>query len=138
MVMIPIKEGLFTEPLVLPEQVKLIGSKCQLCGEVCLGKRTNCPYCAGDKIENVALSRRGKLWSYTVIRNRPPGDYKGPDPFIPFGLGLVELPEGIRVVVPIDGDVDKLKVGMELELEVYKLYQNEEGNEVMAFRFKPV
>ena len=138
MVMVPIKDGLFTEPLVPLEQVKLIGSKCQSCGEVSLGKRADCPNCAGDKLKTINLSRRGKLWSYTVIRNRPPGDYKGPEPFVPFGLGLVELPEGIRVVAPIDFDVDKLQVGMGLELDVYKLYQNEQGNDVLAFKFKPV
>ena len=135
---VPIKDGLFTMPLIPPEQVRLIGSKCHLCGEVSLGKRTTCPNCVGEDMEELPLGRRGNLWSYTVIRNRPPGDYKGPDPFIAFGLGLVELPEGIQVVAPIAGDVDKLNVGMELELEVYKLYQDAEGNDVMAFKFKPI
>ena len=135
---IPLKDGLFTTPLTSPEQVRLIGSKCRLCGEVSLGTCTTCPNCAGGEMEVTPLGRQGKLWSYTVIRNRPPGDYKGPDPFIPFGLGLVELPEGMRVVAPIAGDVDLLKVGTELELEVYTLYQNEEGSDVMAFKFKPV
>ena len=50
----------------------------------------------------------------------------------------MELPEGIRVMAPIGCDVDKLKVEMGLELEVYKLYQNEEGNDVLAFQFKPI
>ena len=136
--MIPIKDGLFTMPLTSPEQVRLVGSRCRLCSEVSLGTCMACPNCVGEDMEIIPLDRRGKLWSYTVIRNRPPGDYKGPDPFIPFGLGLVELPEGIRVVAPIAGDVDELKVGMELELEVYNLYQNEEGSDVMAFRFNPV
>jgi uncharacterized OB-fold protein len=136
MSVVPIKEGLFTEPLVPPEKVKLIGSKCQDCGEVSLGKRTNCPNCTGGNLKSIDLNRKGKLWSYTVIRNRPPGDFKVPEPFVPFGLGLVELPEGIRVVAPIDYDVDKLKVGMSLELVVYKLYQNEQGNEVLAFKFR--
>jgi uncharacterized OB-fold protein len=84
------------------------------------------------------LSKKGKLWTYTVIRHKPPGDYKGPDPFVPFGLGLVELPEGIRVMAPLQADPEKIKVGMELELEVYPLYTDENKNEVMAFRFRPV
>jgi hypothetical protein len=84
------------------------------------------------------LSRRGKLWTYTVIRHRPPGDYKGADPFVPFGLGLVELPEGIRVLSPLDCALDKLKIGMDLELEVFPYFRDQEGKEVMAFKFKPV
>lgn len=135
---IPVREDLFTMPLTPAEQVSLAGSKCCTCGEVSLGKQSSCPNCSGNNMEEIALSRRGKLWSYTVIRHRPPGAYKGPDPFVSFGLGLVELPEGIRVVSPIDAEVDLLNIGMGLELEVYKLYQDEEGNEVMAFKFKQV
>ena len=135
---IPIREGLFTVPLSPLEQAKLAGSKCRACGEVSLGTVSSCPNCAGEDLEVIPLSRRGSLWTYTVIRHRPPGDYKGPEPFAPFGEGLVELSEGIRVKSPIDGDVEKLKIGMELELVVYKLYEDEEGNNVIAFKFKPV
>ena len=135
---IPIREGLFTMPLSPLVQVSLVGSKCRNCGEVSLGTVSSCPNCAGQDLEVIPLSQRGKLWTYTVIRHRPPGDYKGPDPFIPFGEGLVELAEGIRVKSPIDGDVDRLKIGTELGLVVYKLYENEEGNEVIAFKFKPI
>jgi uncharacterized OB-fold protein len=89
-------------------------------------------------MEEISLGRKGNLWTYTVIRHRPPGDYKGPDPFVPFGLGLVELPEGIRVLSPIHCDLKKINVGMDLELEIYSLFTDENNNEVMAFRFRPV
>ena len=135
---VPIREGLFTTPLSPLEQVSLAGSKCRNCGEVSLGTVYSCPNCAGEDLEVIPLSQRGKLWTYTVIRHRPPGDYKGPDPFVPFGEGLVELAEGIRVKSPIDGDVDRLRIGTELVLVVYKLSENEEGNDVIAFKFKPV
>ena len=135
---VPIREGLFTMPLSPLEQVSLAGSKCRNCGEASLGTVSSCPNCAGEDLEVIPLSQRGRLWTYTVIRHRPPGDYKGPDPFAPFGEGLVELAEGIRVKSPIDGDVDRLKIGTELGLVVYKLYENEEGNDVIAFKFKPV
>lgn len=136
---IPAKEDLFTMPLSPLEQVRLKGSKCQACGEVFLGKRLTCENCAGSDLEEIALSKRGKLWSYTVIRARPPGDYKGPEPFVPFGLGLVELPEGLRIISPLtDCDIDDLKIGMELELVVAKLYEDADGNEVIAFKFKPI
>jgi uncharacterized OB-fold protein len=135
---IPIREGLLTTPLVPQEKVTLLGSKCGKCGEISLGKRVQCSNCGASRLEEMPLSKKGKLWTYTVIRHKPPGDYKGPDPFVPFGLGLVELPEGIRVMAPIQADLEKIKVGMELELEVYPLYKDENKNEVMAFRFRPV
>ena len=112
---ISIKEGLFTAPLSPAEQVRLIGSKCKNCSEISLGKQQTCSNCGGGGLEEIPLSRKGKLWTYTVIRHKPPGDYKGPDPFVPFGLGLVEIPEGIRVLSPIKCDLEKLNVGMELE-----------------------
>ena len=135
---VQIREGLFTEPLTPVEKVKLMGSKCQGCGEIALAKKKACANCGSYKIEEIALSRRGKLWTFTVIRHKPPGDYKGPDPFVPFGLGLVELPEGIRVMSPIQCDLNEIRIGMELELEVYPLYTDENTNAVMAFRFRSV
>ncbi|MGE5254399.1 MAG: Zn-ribbon domain-containing OB-fold protein [Planctomycetaceae bacterium] len=103
-----------------------------------MGKRQTCANCGGVDLEGIPLSRRGKLWTYTIIRHKPPGDYKGPDPFVPFGLGMVQLPEGIRVMSPIQCELEKIKIGMELEMEVYPLYTDENQNQVMAFRFRPV
>jgi uncharacterized OB-fold protein len=135
---VEIREGLFTAPLTPAEQVHLLGSQCEACGEIALGRRNTCSNCGGSKLTEKQLSRRGTLWTYTVIRHKPPGDYKGPDPFVPFGLGLIELPEGIRVMSPLHGDIDKIRIGMELKLEVYPLYTDENATEVMAFRFRPV
>lgn len=135
---IPIREGLLTSPLFPLSQVTLVGSKCNKCGEVMLGQTANCSHCASEETRQIPLSKWGKLWTYTVIRHCPPGDYKGSDPFVPFGEGLVELPEGIRVLSVIDCDPDKLKIGMDLELVVDKLYQDEQGNDVIAFKFKAI
>lgn len=134
-----VRDDIFTEPLYPSEQVRLKGSKCRVCGEVFLGKYQSCGNCANADMEDIVFSDKGKLWTYTVIRNRPPGDYKGPDPYVPFGEGLIELPEGIRLLTPLtDCDVDNLKIGTEWQLVVDVLYVDEEGNEVMAFKFKPV
>ncbi|MEK0777848.1 zinc ribbon domain-containing protein, partial [Mycobacterium ulcerans] len=61
----------------------LIGSKCPPCGTYVFPPReNNCPNpaCANDKLESVALSRRGKLWSYTENRYAPPPPDPGPPP----------------------------------------------------------
>ena len=135
---VPIKEGLLTDPLFPEDSVHLAGTACQDCGEVFFGKRNSCENCSGENMKGMAFSKRGRLWSYTVIGHPPPVGYKVPGPFKPFGLGLVELPEGIRILTPIDVEPDKIQMGMELESLVYPLYVNEEGTEVMAFKFKPV
>lgn len=135
--LVPVREDLFTLPLQPLTQVRLAGTRCKTCGEVSLGKVSCCPNCIGQELEDKALSKQGKVWTYTVIRHRPPGEYKGPDPFVPFGLGLVELPEGIRVLSPLDCDIDSIEIGMPVELDVFKLYADEKGNDVIAFRFRP-
>ena len=137
---IPIRDDLFTMPLDDLSQVKLRGSRCQNCGEVFLGKASACGNCTGNKLSDLEFSNQATLWSYTVIRYQPPGDYKGPsDPYVPFVLGLVELPEGIRILAPLtERDTEKIKIDMPLELEVAPLYTNEDGNKVVAFSYRPV
>ncbi len=132
---IPIRERLLSTPLSPLEDVRLLGSKCKSCGEVGLGEVSSCQNCAGEDLVVIPLSQKGKLWTFTIIRNRPPGDFKGK---VPMGEGLVELPEGIRVKSPLGGDIENLKIGMDLKFEAYPLYQNENGDEVIAFRFDPV
>jgi uncharacterized OB-fold protein len=77
------------------------------------------------------------LWTFTVVRHRPPGNYKGPEPFSPFGMGLVELPEGVRVLSPIDCDIGQLKIGLELQFKPYAR-KEADGHEVVAFAFEPI
>ncbi|MFC1981456.1 Zn-ribbon domain-containing OB-fold protein [Chloroflexota bacterium] len=134
---IPIKEGLLTTPLFPFQQVRLMGCKCRACGEVFFGKRLGCENCSREDMEEIILSNRGKLYTYTVIEHLPPGDYKGPDPFIPYGVGLVELPEGLRIVALLT-ESHNLKIDMELELVVDKFYEDKDGNEVITFKFKPI
>ena len=134
---VAIREGLLTTPLLPLDQVRLIGNKCKDCGEVTLGEGLTCANCAGENTQAIPLSRKGKLWTYTVIKHQPPGSYRGAvEPFVPFVEGLVELPDGIRVLSVIDVPMDKVKIGMDLELVVFKLYKDDQGNDVVAFKFK--
>ena len=89
-----IRDGLLASALGALDQVSLCGSHCPSCGETSLGANDVCPNCDGASVSRTPLSRSGTLWTYTVVRHKPPGNYQGPDPFMPFGLGLVELPVG--------------------------------------------
>ena len=60
-------------------------------------------------------------------------------PLVPFGQAFIEMPGGLRIAsVLTTADPKKLKIGMEMELVVENLYTDEEGNEVMTYKFKPV
>ena len=132
----PIKEGLVTSATGDIDDIQLLGSKCQNCGEVSIGTNAVCLNCGSDQIEAIELSAEGQLWTYTVIRHKPPGDYLGPDPFEPFALGLVELPDGVRIMSPIEGDVESLQIGAKLRLTPWIL-QSGDGQAYRAFRFAP-
>ena len=136
---VPIAEGLFTWPSNDP---RLLGSKCNNCGVVTFPAQNSCPACSGMDTETVELERRGKLWTFTLqcfLPNRPPYDGpQTPETFKPFGVGYVELPDQTRVQTRLKTeDVNKLEVGMDMELVVEK-YIERDGKDVVSYFFTPV
>jgi uncharacterized OB-fold protein len=130
---VPIKEGLFE---FLEDGAHLIGSRCRECGEVTFPANAFCPQCCAETTANVPLSRRGILYSFTVQRFRPPPPYRGPEPFAPYGVGMIELPEGLRVTAVLEeDDPARLRVGMEMELVITGFFEDDEGNEVLGYKF---
>ena len=137
---IPCLEGWFTMP---PREPQLLGNRCQSCGHYFFPKAKTCrnPLCKKIKpLEEVLLSRKGKLFAYTVNHYPPPPPYHAPDPFVPFGVVSIALPEGIKVggQVPRYVDFSTLKVGMEMETVREVLYEDDQGNEVLSWMFRPV
>jgi uncharacterized OB-fold protein len=98
------------------------------------------PACAGESFEVTELSRRGTVWSYTDAQYQPPPPYiPASDPYEPFALAAVQLPEGIVVLGQLaEGHgVDDVRVGFEVELVVETLYTDESGDRTI-WRWKPV
>jgi uncharacterized OB-fold protein len=131
---IPIREGLLSTPLTDLSVVRLLGSRCTNCGETSLGTAEICANCGRDAVTSLPLSRRGLVWTYTIVRHKPPGDYKGPDPFAPFALGLVELPDGLRVLTPIECALEQVHIGMPVEFRAF-VREPDGGPEVVVFAF---
>lgn len=136
---IPVKEGIFTSPLLPLGEVRLAGNKCRSCGAVMLGKRVGCKNCASRNLEDIIFSRKGKVYTFSIARYAPLPPFKAADPYVPFPVAWVELPEGIRILTALtDCDVEKVEIGMEVELVVDKIYEDKEGRGVIAYKFKPV
>jgi uncharacterized protein len=134
---IPIRAGMLSAPLATLDSVRLMGSRCEECLETTLGSSRACPNCGGARIAALPLSREGKLWTYTVVRHKPPGDYQGPDPFVPFAMGLVELPEGLRVLAPLEGDLAQIKIGMALRFRAF-VRPGSNAPEVVSFVYSAI
>lgn len=130
--MIPVKEGLWTSPPSATQQ-QLLANRCPSCGEIFFPKKSICINCQQRNLDDIRLSRRGKIYSYTVVMQQPGIWYKGP---VPYAIGYVELPEGVRIETLLKGE--NLKIGMEVELVIEKLYEDDEGSVIMAYKFQPV
>jgi uncharacterized OB-fold protein len=123
----PAIEGWFTTD---PEPA-LLGSRCTTCGTYVFPKASLAcpnPECDGGEFDEVPLSRRGRLWSWTTNHYAPPAPYVSPDPFVPYTVAAVELPEEKLVVLgQVDGAPDGLAVGTEMEVVVDTLFEDDEA-----------
>jgi uncharacterized OB-fold protein len=131
----PLKEGLFEVSDSSAQNVHLVGSKCRDCGCVFFPKREICFNCGKRSLEKVPLSTRGKLDTFTIVWQVPPGALVK----APYAIGRILLPEGVYVGSLLGGyDMDDLKTGMDMEIGLEDLSEDEEGIGLAAFIFKPV
>ena len=131
---VPVREGLYRVPTD-GEKGYLIGSRCKRCGDYFHPRKVVCANCYSQEMEEVALSSRGTIHTYTIARTSYPMT-----PLVaPFIVGEVKLAEEVQVLTLVtDIEFDAVKIGMDVELHFWKVREDEEGNEVMAYAFRPV
>lgn len=134
---IPIQEGLFTWPADKPQ---LLGSRCQQCGEAAFPAQPDCRHCGSTETEEVALGDRGTLWTWTIQSFMPKSPYNSgetEETFVPYGVGYVEMPGGVRVEARLkDNHAEQLRIGMPMALRIEPFRTDDEGNEIMTFVFE--
>ncbi|MEW5723871.1 MAG: zinc ribbon domain-containing protein [Thermodesulfobacteriota bacterium] len=69
----------------------LAGSRCRSCNKVFFPKKPVCPQCYVGELEDVPLSRRGRIHAY-ALSHMGPADI--PKPYV---MAFVDLPEGIKL-----------------------------------------
>ena len=137
---VPAIEGWFTTDGDTPH---LLGSQCTQCKSYFFPKESmycRNPVCAGTEFDEVPLSRTGTIWSFSEHYYAPPEPYVSPDPFEPYTIAAVELAEEKMVVlgqVASGVALSDLKAGMNVELILEKLYEDDES-EYMVWKWKPV
>ena len=128
---VPVHEGLFATDA--EGAARLVAGKCRSCGRYQFPRAALCPYCGGDEVEEVLLSPDGTLWAWTAVTAPPPG-YPGD---VPYGFGVVELPEGLRVVTRLaEADPANLRFGQDMRLELVPLHTDDEGRAVVTWAFR--
>jgi uncharacterized OB-fold protein len=127
----PIAPGLFTETDSGP---RLVAGACPGCARFHFPATPSCPYCGHDACDERRIGATGTLFLYTTIATRPPG-YRGP---LPYGFGVVELPEGLRVVTRLTkSDPTRLRAGLAMRLVVEPLFTDDDGTAVLSWAFAP-
>jgi uncharacterized OB-fold protein len=87
------------------------------------------------------LPRRGTVVAWTTQGFPPGAPYVGPTgkDFVPFGVGLVQLGDVVRVEGRLtESRPEKLTFGMDVELTMIPFATDTEGNEIVTFAFQPV
>ncbi len=117
------------------EKPYLVGKKCTQCGAVYLGTRVACSKCyATGPFSEVRLSDRGTLWVYSIVHQSAPGI---PTPYV---AAIVDLPEGASVrctLVDVEPRPECIQFGMPVEMMTKKVREDKDGNDVIAFFFRP-
>jgi uncharacterized OB-fold protein len=136
---VPAVAGWFTTDAAGP---RLLGSRCRACGSLAFPKQSafcSNPACDSTELDEVPLSARGRLWSWSNNCYAPPPPYPAADPFVPYAIAAVELEaEKMVVLGQVDGvGADALEPGMEMELSVGPLYSDEE-HQYLIWKWRPV
>lgn len=114
---------------------RLLGGRCKSCGSIVYPYRQACPYCGQENLEPLELPKRGKVITYTVIRN-PPKGFEGQEPYV---IAVVELEGGARVLTQLtDVKPEEVKVGMEVEM-VFRKYREQSSSGIIEYgaKFRP-
>ncbi len=91
------------------------------------------------ELEEVLLSRRGRVWSYTTSHYPPPQPFVVNEPYQPITIAAVELEVEKMVVLGqcVAGvRPDDLHVGMEMELVIDTLYSDDE-HDYLVWKWRP-
>lgn len=114
------------------DKLYLKAGKCKACGFHLFPKVNFCPQCGAMEMEDAPISERGTLYSWTVSHMVMGGSDLQP----PYALGLVDMPEGIRVGALLDGT--EFEIGDEMQLRIEKVWKDNEGNDVIGYKFAKV
>ena len=113
-------------------RLQLKGGCCKSCGALSFPKGQVCTQCLSLEIDDKILSGEGELYSYSRVHMAP----KGWD--VPYTIGYVDLPEGIRIFAHIDESAGRAQIGARVRLGQGRVGTAQDGAILKSYLFAPV
>jgi len=132
----PVEEGLFEYPVPSGGQPALLGNRCGSCGRRFFPRRALCPTCVDEGgMEDIRLDRFGVVYACTVVHIPSPAGIRAP-----YAYGYADIPaDNVRVFGLFTGaDPFSFHAGQRVEMVLEPLKENEKGQKVIGYKFKPV
>ncbi len=131
---VPLNERLFRLEAADGSRPVLLGSRCPECGQCFFPRRAICLACEHAGLDTADLSRTGKVWSYTIAHQVPPGAIVE----APYAIAQIELPESVLVGALLRNcEPADVRIGMEVEIIPVVVGKDDEGRDIVAFAFQP-
>jgi len=115
--------------------VRLAGHRCEVCGVLDVPAAPVCGACGAAEPTPVEVGAGGgTLFGWTAVTVAPPG-YDGP---VPYGFGIVELDEGVRVLGRLTvADPAALAFGQRMVLVADPVTVDDDGTDLVVWAFAP-
>lgn len=111
--------------------VTLIGTRCRTCGETIFPERATCPRCRSVDLEPARIDGPGKLLSWTIVHQAPPGFAT------PFAVGYGTFPGDVVILAQIEGPAENLAKGLPLRITEGPSSTAADGTPLITYRFAP-
>ena len=130
---LPVVPGIFTLPPYDKAPPRLLGGFCPVCNRHYFPRPRYCPGCLGA-VEETSLGSEGTVYSFTVVRTKPPLGLPQP-----YSVGYIDLVEnGLRIFCLLDTSaIDQLRIGLPVKLAVEPLGHDGHGKPRLRPYFTP-
>ncbi len=119
----PVVDGIFAASREIPGRFEFLGGYCDACDDHSFPRAEHCHHCHGDT-RSVSLGDDGVIYSFTVVRTRPPLEL--PQPYTVAYVDLNDVP--LRVFCLLDPEqVGAAAIGDAVRLYAGPLGVNAQG-----------
>ena len=134
--MVPTDPRLFRLPEGDETRPHLLGSYASESGLYFWPRRRRCPV-TRTELRDVVLSAEGVLFAWTFLHVPRMGSISFGDTG-GYGVGQIDLPEGVRVQTPLLGTTEDWQIGTKMGMTTFPVGLDDDGNELVTFRFEAI